>query len=126
MRKSSAPSLMGLSSVAKKRKFSTPFINTKHTAQDATKPFLSSTVNRANNPVDNKNIKTKAVCSSKSFQNDKRGINSNTTPSGKIISGKISKFSLPPFKTLPAASSPDTQSTSSESVVLEKYFEVVW
>lgn len=126
MRKSSAPSLKAFSSVAKKRKFSTPFTNTSLTVtadQDAGK---MPNVKTANKNVDHINKdKNFLDFSTNLLKNDKFGLVCNTN-SKTIISGTKSSKS---FKKLPFTTNTKTQSTSASDVskdVIEKYFEVVW
>lgn len=134
MRKSSAPSLKTLSSVAKKRKFSTPFSNTLLTAdQDArtsTDQDVStiSSVETVVKTVDYPNKdKQFPEFSSRPLKNNKFGAVYNAN-SKKNISGKKSSN---PSKTLPLLTSNSNISSKSASDdvsndVMEKYFEVVW
>ena len=123
MRKSSAPSLKTLSSVAKKRKFSTPFSNTSPTATAAQDASTMSDIETAANYQSKKKIIPEF--SSRPLKNNKFGVTFNS--SSKNISSKNSPI---PSKTLPLISNNnDTSKCTSEDVskdVMEKYFEVVW
>ena len=126
MRKSSAPSLKTLSSVAKKRKFSTPFTNNSPTT--ATSDQDASTKSSAGAAIDNQNTnKIVPEFSSRPLKNNKFGVVYNANSKNNISGVRKSSN---PSKTFPLTSNNNTASKSfnedDSKDVTEKYFEVVW